>query len=194
MTREKGKLIIVLDTDIQRGREIIKLLNKHGFITLYSRNIATAEEYCSEYSPDLLFIISSFDINSVLQFSKRFKAFKPSCKILLSSVADISNILSECFKNGIDDYISNPLNQYELTARIKKNLSLIGCNSFIEYHGIRLCTVEKYVIINSVCIYLSKKETIIMEYIINNRGAATIESLCLLLSIMEQLQECVYRD
>ncbi len=178
MTGCKGKTIIVLDADTTRGRKITHNLNVNGFISIFAKDTKIAEEYCSEYSPDLLFIISSLDIYKILKFSKRLKSYKPSCKILLSSSINISNMLEECFYSGIDDYIQIPVNLYELYARIKKMLFMTDFCELIEYHGIQLDITHRYIIINNIRIYLSKKETQIMKQLMTNRENVPIDYLC----------------
>ncbi len=174
----KGKIIVVLDTDTTRGRKTTHDLNVNGFISFLAKDTNIAEEYCSEYSPDLLFITSQLDIYKILEFSKRLKSYKPSCKILLSSSTDVLNMLEDCFRNGIDDYIQIPVNPYELYARIKKMLFMTDFCELIEYHGIQLDTTHKHIVINNIRIYLSKNETQIMKQLMTNRGNVPIDSLC----------------
>ena len=167
MVNPKEKIIIVVDNYTERRDGIRKILTREGFIVSCANTIKIAEEHCIKYSPDLLFIITSLDINSSFIFCKRFKKFQPSCKILFSSSIKMSGIEMLCFQNGIDDYIKNPTEEGELIARIKKSLSLIDNDSYIEYHGIKLHTDRQEVILNNVHVYISRKETKLLEYIIN---------------------------
>lgn len=178
----KGKVIVVLSNNLGMSKDIKKILNREGFIVFHVKNITSAEELCSEYSPDLLLIISPLNINQYFMFCRKLKFFKPACKIVLSCEINTSNILMDCFQNGIDDYIHNSINQYELIARIKKNLSLLEYSQFLEYHGIKLCITSQYITINNICIYLSKNETKVIKQMISNSGTASLNSLCNTLS------------
>lgn len=177
MINPRGILILIIDSDRQRRKNTTEILRREGFVILEANNIEEGEEYCTKYLPNLLFLISANNLKKDLKFCSDFKHYYPMCKILFSSIISTDIFISLCFDKGINECISFPFSEWELIARVKKLLSLTRLEQPLTYHGIKLFKERREMVLNNTLIYLSKKETFILEQLIENNGISSLKML-----------------
>lgn len=177
MNRDENRVILVIDPDRERRKQTTKVLKREDFIIIESSNIKEGETLCIQYSPDLLFLTSLYNLIDDFDFCSRFKRFSSESKILSSTIVKKGFFNYQEPYGVIDDYISFPFSEDELIWRMKKLLSISSPEAPLCYRGLKFFKNRKELVLNDILIYLSPKESCIIETIIKGNGICRSKEL-----------------
>ncbi len=116
-----GKTVLVVDDSRAQRMMLCKLMEKQGYIVLQAGSGTEALDICQSQIPDL--VISDWMMPGMdgLEFCVAFRALprdRYGYFILLTSRGEKEDV-TRAFDAGADDFLTKPINQHELTVRIR---------------------------------------------------------------------------
>ncbi|KOP63989.1 response regulator [Bacillus sp. FJAT-18019] len=121
--REQNRILIV-DQDAT-VREFLQIrLAMQGYETLEALDGLEALELIAKWEPDL--VLTELNLHGIdgLPFIHHIQQLdvKESPKIVVLTEKRVEQTISQCFQNGVDDYVTKPFSPVELDARIRRCL------------------------------------------------------------------------
>ena len=116
--------ILIVDYD-DTIREFLKLrLQMQGYETAEAQDGLEALDLIEQWEPDL--VLTELNLYGVdgLPFIHQIRnlAIEQVPKIVVLTEKKVEKTISQCFQNGVDDYITKPFSPVELDARIRRCL------------------------------------------------------------------------
>ncbi|GAB6990487.1 response regulator [Paenibacillus pini] len=119
--KDPGRILIVDHDDTIR--EFLRIrLHLQGYETLEALDGKAALELIEKWEPDV--VLTEFHLYGIdglpfiRQIQKLLLAQTP--KIVVLTGQRVDQTISQCFKNGIEDYVTKPFSPVELDARIRR--------------------------------------------------------------------------
>lgn len=125
MTDKKNKILIVDDTETFLRLEKM-LLERSGYDIIMAKNGTEAIKKIQMEKPGLVFcdmMMPDMNGDVVCKFVKSNKSLKHIPIIMVTTRSDPESV-ERCKRAGCDDYITKPVTQRDLFAKIKKFLSV----------------------------------------------------------------------
>ncbi|GIP25304.1 hypothetical protein J23TS9_04340 [Paenibacillus sp. J23TS9] len=119
--QEPGRILIVDNDDTIREFLTIRL-KMQGFETLEALDGTSALELIEKWEPDL--VLTELNLYGIdgLPFIHQIQQLpvENTPKIVVLTEQRVERTISQCFKNGVDDYVTKPFSPVELDARIHR--------------------------------------------------------------------------
>ncbi|MGO4905245.1 response regulator transcription factor [Flavobacterium sp. W20_MBD1_R3] len=117
------KKILIIEDDELMIKILTFILSKEGYQLSVIRDGLSAIEQLHNINPDMVITDLLLPYKSGLEIISFVKDnFKDKPIIVLSSLGEEENSVSEAFKLGADDFIAKPFNPNELVLRVKRLL------------------------------------------------------------------------
>lgn len=164
--------IYIIEDDADIRNELVHLLNKYGYETLWSDDFENIIDATLTADPDLVLL----DINLPYQDGfvvcrSLYEKLAAPIIILTSRDSDYDELLGLHF--GADDYITKPYHAQVLLARIQKALTHVegGARaSFLNHKGLTLNLDSATAKYRDKTCTLTKNEFIILRLLMQNSG------------------------
>jgi len=131
---EKNKLKILLVDDQDTNLQILNIMLRHDYEILMAKSGVQAIALCEQFMPDLILldvVMPEMNGHEVCQF---FKSNQLTAHIPIIFVTALTNSDDEsaCFDDGAVDFISKPVNEKVVRARVRTHLKLKIQNDYLE--------------------------------------------------------------
>jgi len=125
-TDPRGVKLLVIDDEPGNRALLQRILEQHGFEVLLATGGPEGLEILEEYSPDLVLLDVMMPILNGFEVSTRIRQqFTPKqLPILLLTARNQAGDLGMALEAGANDYLSKPILQQELIARIEMHLQI----------------------------------------------------------------------
>jgi len=113
--------ILIVNENQLITKIIEPLVGKSGFHVQSTDNALDVFDIIKEDAPDIIILdllISFVTAYELIKFIRDYK--KKYIKIIILTKVNLQQAVVDCFNLGVDDYISLPLHQKELLARLKR--------------------------------------------------------------------------
>jgi len=165
--------ILVVDDDLSISIQLKKYLEKNGFVVDVSNNGSSGLSLALSNVYDLILLdinLPGMDGVSVCANLRSSKIYTPI--IFLTVKNELSNKIRS-FNIGCDDYIVKPFSMRELILRINaiSRRSKVLLEEVLEYEDLKMNLLNKEVYRNNKLIILSKKEFLLLKYLMLNIGS-----------------------
>lgn len=148
-------------------------------VVYVARDILEAKEYIKNYHIDLVCVDDSITKDSFFENFQKLKTHKPHIKTMLITSNNHKEIMGY-LSLGLDDYvIKDNLCEDELICRINKLLEYYRYPilTVVNYKNIYLNSYMRQLYICNKIVYLTRRESYLLECIINNNGFASHQDL-----------------
>ena len=118
---DHSQSVVILNENPLIMKVLEPLVSKAGFRVYATSNALEVTELVDEMQPDIVILdllISYVTAYELIKFIRDYK--EKYIKIMVLTKVKLEQAVVECFNLGVDDYISLPLNQKELLARLKR--------------------------------------------------------------------------
>lgn len=172
-----GKLILIIDDDIQIGNLEQEVLEQAGYNCIRAYSGTEALLILEKHKPDLILLdlmLPGLDGEEVLQKVQEIPV------IVVSAKVGIDDKVSLLLK-GASDYITKPFHTKELLARIEVQLRkppLPGGGSY-RWGDLSIDVVSHTVSVGGSPVHLTKTEYAILKLLIQNPGQVIAKSVIL---------------
>jgi CheY-like chemotaxis protein len=126
-------MTILLVDDVYSNLEVYtqilrRIEGAKKFVTFTSS--AGALEWAKDFDPDVVLVDYNMPAPDGLDFVERFRQLpgKGLTPILMITAARERNLRRRAFKLGVNDFITNPIDPAELSARVSNMLTLRQCH------------------------------------------------------------------
>jgi len=165
------KLLLVEDNPELRKSISEYLINEH-YICEVASNFDEARDKLILYSYDCIILDIMLPDGNGIDLLKLLRKEGNDCSVIIVSAKNTLDFKIIGLDAGADDYITNPFPLPELFSRIKavmrrKNSTL---SSKLEYNEISVDLQSLEVLVNGKALLLTKKETNLLIYFINNKN------------------------
>lgn len=171
------KLLIVEDEESLR-RSILQYLTAEGNICDIAPTFDQAIEKISLYDYDCVLLDLGLPDGEGLDLLRRLKKLKKPDGVLIISARDSIEQRVEGLSLGADDYLVKPFHLSELNARITaivRRRSFNGSDQ-LAFNEIEIDVTSNEVKVNSMQVYLTKKEFDILLYFVTNKSKVISKS------------------
>ncbi|MGH8175098.1 MAG: response regulator [Steroidobacter sp.] len=131
---ETRRTVLVVDDDAAIRRLLVSTLSEAGYDCVEVRNVAAARSYMMEELPDLILLDWILPNTSGLEYLRALKRNDGTREIpviIVSSRASEQDRV-DGLTNGADDYITKPVSERELIARIEALLRRCAAQRIVE--------------------------------------------------------------
>ncbi|MBF0452158.1 MAG: response regulator [Candidatus Magnetomorum sp.] len=125
-TENKKGVILIIDDNISNIKVVVKHLNEHNFETIIARNGHTGIERARFSQPDLILLdvlMPGMDGFETCRGLKSDEATRDIPVLFMTVLSEISDKV-KAFKAGAVDYVTKPIQEEEILARVKTHLKL----------------------------------------------------------------------
>lgn len=171
------KLLIVEDEESLR-RSILKYLTAEGNICDIASTFDQGIEKISLYDYDCVLLDLGLPDGEGLDLLRSLKKLKKPDGVLIISARDSIEQRVQGLSLGADDYLVKPFHLSELNARITaivRRRNFNGSDQLI-FNEIEIDLLSKEVKVNSMQVYLTKKEFDILLYFVTNKSKVISKS------------------
>ena len=171
------KLLIVEDEESLR-RSILKYLTAEGNICDIASTFDQGIEKISLYDYDCVLLDLGLPDGEGLDLLRSLKKLKKQDGVLIISARDSIEQRVQGLSLGADDYLVKPFHLSELNARITaivRRRNFNGSDQLI-FNEIEIDLLSKEVKVNSMQVYLTKKEFDILLYFVTNKSKVISKS------------------
>ena len=126
MSSRKPALVLVVEDDLTTRRMIEHIMARAGFRTACAGSVAEALAAIDDRSPDLILLDVGLPDGSGLDVCRRVHAGQRthSTPVLFISSREDATTKLEGFEAGAVDYVTKPISQAELVARVRTHVRL----------------------------------------------------------------------
>jgi putative two-component system response regulator len=140
MHSESAKKILIVDDD-RRNREFLKtILSASGYLPIEAENGMTALEIAGKMYPDLILLDCMMPDVDGFYVSRQLKegtATRTIPVIMITGMTDRESKL-RALENGVEDFLSKPIDRAELQVRVKNLLRVKEYSDFLANYNHRL--------------------------------------------------------
>lgn len=171
------KLLIVEDEESLR-RSILQYLTAEGNICDAAATYDQAVEKINLYDYDCVLLDLGLPDGEGLDLLKSLKKLKKPDGVLIISARDSIDQRVEGLSLGADDYLVKPFHLSELNARITAIVRRRNFNGSeqLVFNEIEINVTSKEVKVNTMQVYLTKKEFDILLYFVTNKSKVISKS------------------
>ena len=171
------KLLIVEDEESLR-RSILQYLTAEGNICDAAATYDQAVEKINLYDYDCVLLDLGLPDGEGLDLLKSLKKLKKPDGVLIISARDSIDQRVEGLSLGADDYLVKPFHLSELNARITAIVRRRNFNGSeqLVFNEIEIHVTSKEVKVNTMQVYLTKKEFDILLYFVTNKSKVISKS------------------
>lgn len=163
------KKILIIEDDKTIQNELFELLNNSGYLPSILTDFQNSKEQILKSSPDLILLdINIPYLNGELLLKELRKETNIPIIMVTSRISETDEIISMSY--GADDYITKPYNPTILLFRISNIFKRFENKSnILKYKDLEINLSKGLIIKNNNTTYLTKNETIIFSYLLNNQ-------------------------
>jgi len=166
--------IILIEDEESLNIALSMFLKSEGYDVYSFSDLTTFFEKYKKIKPELIISDISLPDGNFLEEIKKHPELQYIKIMVISGNTDVKNI-KEAFNLGAEDFIKKPFDYEELSIRIKKifknHNEIISINKEILYDK-----TNKNLIIDNNIIPLTKKESQLLEILLQNRGKVVSNS------------------
>ncbi len=179
---EMPKILIIDDENIL-AEQLAENLTDDGFEARFESNPLHSLTTVSEFKPDLLIIDKIMPEKNGIEVIDELKASKlfQDIPIIMLTACKSKNDLLECFKHGVNDFMTKPFDYDELLARINANLvkESIRNKRVLNFNNIYIDTLAQLVQLDAEEIHLTLTEYKLLRLLVSNLNTVlSREELC----------------
>jgi len=133
-TKDKKGIILIVDDNVSNIKVIVKHLKDHNFETIIARNGKTGIERARFSQPDLILLdvlMPEMDGFETCRRLKKDKSTRDIPVLFMTVLNEISDKL-KAFKAGAVDYVTKPIQEEEILARVNTHLKLRNFQKSLE--------------------------------------------------------------
>lgn len=165
--------ILVVDDDLSISIQLRKYLERNGFVVDISNNGSSGLSMALSNIYDVILLdinLPGMDGVSICSNLRKAKVYTP---IIFLTIKDELNNKIRSFNLGGDDYVVKPFSMRELLLRINavSKRSKILIEDVIIFSDLKINILNKEVYRGETFISLSKKEFLLLKYLMKNIGA-----------------------
>lgn len=163
------KKILIIEDDKTIQNELFELLNNSGYLPSILTDFQNSKEQILKSSPDLILLdINIPYLNGELLLKELRKETNIPIIMVTSRISETDEIISMSY--GADDYITKPYNPTILLFRISNIFKRFENKSTVlKYKDLEINLSKGLIKKNNTTVYLTKNETIIFSYLLNNQ-------------------------
>lgn len=163
------KKILIVEDDKTIQNELFELLKNSGYLPSILTDYQNSKDHILKSSPDLILLdINIPYINGELLLKELRKETNIPIIMVTSRISETDEIISMSY--GADDYITKPYNPTILLFRISNIFKRFENKSnILKYKDLEINLSKGLIIKNNNTTYLTKNETIIFSYLLNNQ-------------------------
>lgn len=163
------KKILIVEDDKTIQNELFELLKNSGYLPSILTDYQNSKDHILKSSPDLILLdINIPYINGELLLKELRKETNIPIIMVTSRISETDEIISMSY--GADDYITKPYNPTILLFRISNIFKRFENKSnILKYKDLEINLSKGLIRKNNTTTYLTKNETIIFSYLLNNQ-------------------------
>ena len=119
--------ILVAEDDRMLLRSIAFKLEKEGYTVVMASNGRQAVEMVESENPDLVVSDIMMPYLNGLEVIPYIKAHSEKTAVIMLTSIGLEDTVVKAFDLGADDFMTKPFNLGELLIRIRRQLTLVGC-------------------------------------------------------------------
>lgn len=164
--------ILIIEDEKLIAKGLKKGLENHKYCVDIASKGEEAYKLIQDYEYDIIILDLILPDIEGEKICKKLRAEKNYTPILMLTAKKHINNIVEGLNIGADDYLTKPFDFQELLARIRvllrRNAPAKECSLFCS--GIKLSIGEEKIFIDGIEKKFSKKEFMILEYLLRNKG------------------------
>ena len=164
--------ILVVDDDLSISIQLRKYLEKNGFVVDVSNNGSSGLSMALSNVYDVILLDINLPEMDGVSICSNLRMAKIHTPIIFLTIKNELNNKIRSFNLGGDDYIVKPFSMRELILRINavSKRSKIIVEDIIKYSDLKINLLSKEVYRGEIFISLSKKEFLLLKYLMKNIG------------------------
>jgi len=164
--------ILVVDDDLSISIQLRKYLEKNGFVVDVSNNGSSGLSMALSNVYDVILLDINLPEMDGVSICSNLRMVKIHTPIIFLTIKNELNNKIRSFNLGGDDYIVKPFSMRELLLRINavSKRSKIIVEDIIKCSDLKINLLSKEVYRGEVFISLSKKEFLLLKYLMKNIG------------------------
>jgi len=164
--------VLILEDDKLFGETIEEHLVYNGFVCDRACNVDDAYELTYGNRFDIYLLDINMPTSSGIEFLKMLRSSGDSTPALFMTSYKEIDMLNQAFGSGGDDYLRKPFELVELSLRMEALLKRVGKykEGFLVYEGVYFLPKEQTIKKDGVVEKLSKKESLLLEELLEERG------------------------
>lgn len=163
--------ILIIEDELELQSSIVTFLKSEGFVVETANDFESASEKLYVYDYDCIVLDLNLPGGSGLRLLEQLKNDKKKASVIIISANNTIDDKLEGLELGADDYLTKPFHLSELNARVKavirRNVTK-GDNELVV-NEIKINPTAKLAYINDVLITLTKKEFLLLEFLMLNK-------------------------
>lgn len=166
--------LLLVEDDPSLGHMLGEYLELKGFSVLWKKNVEEAIDAVSKEQLDLCILDVSLPSEDGFWLAGEIKKLRPGLPFIFLTARSMKPDVLKGFKHGADDYITKPVDEEELVARLEAILRRTETRQEIkEEHVLGKLVfhpVKQELIKGKERIYLTKKESQLLTMFCNHPG------------------------
>ncbi|MEI7603541.1 MAG: response regulator transcription factor [bacterium] len=166
--------ILFIEDEKNIANPVIRIMQKQGYTVDYAEDGEIAMNLLNIYSYDCVVLDLNIPKIDGLNIAKHIRDNIKNTPILMLTARSQLYDKLEGFESGADDYLTKPFELQELLARVKALIKRASvCNDFVLTIGPLNLDPSLNILENKdlkIEISLRNKESLILEYLIRNKG------------------------
>jgi len=140
---QKKPLILIID-DLKSNRMVVKKILQNNYSFIEAKNGIEALELLKIYTPTIILIdaiMPDMDGFKTIKKIRSIQKFKRTPVLMITSLSDTKTKI-KALESGVNDFLTKPVDKYELRARCKSYLETVLLNK--KYLNCKINPISKF--------------------------------------------------
>ena len=162
--------VLLVEDDRLLGESLTEYLQSEGFITDWVYDPREVMDLLEVSRYDVIVLDLMMPHIGGEELVKAIREMDNETPILVLTAKQRLEDKRTCFELGADDYLTKPFEMEELTLRLKALYRRKNPQDVVVIDGVEVCFSKEMVKVDGKPISLSKKDWLVLKFLVENRG------------------------